>query len=160
MNLNEVQLIDACYVYLLKRLDNTLYEKLSDKKLVFKCNDKLYSFDTSLNKCNNYTYTSYFLNIYDVLSERNSNIDIHDIFEALEISSDELKSIQSVTNVTKLVDQIFKLLHKVDLSLLAEKYPEFKKDLIVYNLYDFNLDKTFDIYHFDNESTFELVSII
>lgn len=160
MNLNKIRLLEIYHKYLVSMFekDNKLRKLLSTNRLVYRSNDYLLKFDTYETKEYDFRLGEIALGHYE-LKNNSQYVNPQDLFDAKNISGEEFRTFRNLTEIAENKRQIFKLLLKVDLNSLEEKYSELKTNTLVYNLYDVTLNKSFDIYKLSDNATFELVSI-
>lgn len=120
MDLNQVRLLEACFVYLKTRLNSSMQTELDDSKLFFEANGNIFTFDTYETKCDRYDFVENNLGNIEVSVDYKSLRDVSDLFEATRINEYKAVTLRSINNTDMAKKLIFKSLTQVDLKTLRE----------------------------------------
>ncbi|HHL9887190.1 TPA: hypothetical protein ACRBUQ_001665, partial [Streptococcus pyogenes] len=80
MDLNQVRLLEACFVYLKTRLDSSMQTELDDSKLFFEVNGNMFTFDTYETKYDRYDFIENNLGNIEVSVDYKSLREVSDLF--------------------------------------------------------------------------------
>ncbi|HEP1504290.1 TPA: hypothetical protein VCK39_001444 [Streptococcus pyogenes] len=159
MDLNQVRLLEACFVYLKTRLDSSMQTELDDSKLFFEVNGNMFTFDTYETKYDRYDFIENNLGNIEVSVDYKSLREVSDLFEATKINEHQSVTLRNIDNTDMAKKLIFKTLTQVDLKNLKGKYPDFKTNNFAYNVHDLTLNKHFSCYQFLENDSFKLIAI-
>ncbi|WP_243091736.1 hypothetical protein [Streptococcus dysgalactiae] len=159
MDLNQVRLLEACFVYLKTRLDSSIQTELDDSKLFFEVNGSVFTFVTYETKYDRYDFIENNLGNIEVSTDYKSLSNAKDLFEATKISDLQVSTLKNLNNIDMAKKLIFKTLTQVDLKNLKGKHPDFKTNNFAYNVHDLTLNKHFSCYQFSENDSFKLIAI-
>ena len=159
MNLNQIRILEAIYLYLVSKTDSEVQEVLNSENLIFSHENRLYKFKTYQDKSIKYNFIDYSLDNFELNIEQHEIKVAHDLTEAFNLEKSKMDTLEKVKNIEIARSQIFKFLHQIDVTYLEERNPKLKTDSYAYDVYLLETDKFFPIYKFSESASFELVGM-
>lgn len=158
MNLNQIRILEASYVYLISKTHSKVKEILNSESLIFSYENKLYKFKTYQAKSSDYGFIDYSLGNFE-LNHEYHEIHTYDLYKSFDLKGNEASVLSELSDTDIVRSQIFKLLNQIDFAYLEERYPEMKTDSYAYDVHILEVDKFFPVYKFPELASFDLVGI-